>query len=52
MKALSQETPGVRLHPPTVTETEVKVTYGVWGMWGLILGAAAAIIVGFIWEGW
>lgn len=49
MKALSQETPGVRLHPPTVTETEVKVMYGVWG---LILGAAGAVIVAFNWGGW
>jgi hypothetical protein len=30
-------------------ETEVKVKYGVWG---LILGAGAAMIVGFNWGGW
>ena len=31
------------------TETEVKVKYGVWG---LILGAGVATIVGFNWGGW
>ena len=31
------------------TENEVKVKYGVWG---LILGAGAAMIVGFSWGGW
>jgi len=31
------------------TETEVKVKYGVWG---LILGAGAAMIIGFNWGGW
>ena len=31
------------------TETEVKIKYGVWG---LILGAGAAMIVGFSWGGW
>jgi hypothetical protein len=30
-------------------ETEVKVKYGVWG---LILGAGIAMIVGFNWGGW
>ena len=30
-------------------ETEVKVKYGVWG---LILGAGVAMIVGFNWGGW
>jgi hypothetical protein len=30
-------------------ETEVKVKYGVWG---LILGAGAAMLVGFNWGGW
>jgi hypothetical protein len=30
-------------------ETEVKVKYGVWG---LILGAVGAMIVGFNWGGW
>jgi len=30
-------------------ETEVKVKYGVWG---LILGAGVAMIVGFSWGGW
>jgi hypothetical protein len=30
-------------------ETEVKVKYGVWG---LILGAIIAIIIGFAWGGW
>ena len=30
-------------------ETEVKVKYGVWG---LILGAVGATIVGFSWGGW
>ena len=30
-------------------ETEVKVKYGVWG---LILGAGIAIIIGFAWGGW
>jgi hypothetical protein len=30
-------------------ETEVKIKYGVWG---LILGAGAAMIVGFNWGGW
>lgn len=30
-------------------ETSVKVTYGVWG---LIFGAAVAMIVGFGWGGW
>ena len=30
-------------------ETEVKMKYGVWG---LILGAGAAMIVGFNWGGW
>ena len=30
-------------------ENEVKVKYGVWG---LILGAGAAMIVGFSWGGW
>ena len=30
-------------------ETEVKVKYGVWG---LILGAGVATIVGFSWGGW
>jgi hypothetical protein len=30
-------------------ETEVKVKYGVWG---LILGAGTAMIVGFNWGGW
>jgi hypothetical protein len=29
--------------------TEVKVKYGVWG---LILGAGAAMIIGFNWGGW
>jgi hypothetical protein len=49
VKTLSQETPEARRHRPTVTEAEVKVVYGVWG---LILGAAGAIIVGFNWGGW
>jgi hypothetical protein len=31
------------------TETEMKMKYGVWG---LILGAGAAMIVGFSWGGW
>jgi hypothetical protein len=31
------------------TETEVKVKYGVWG---LILGAGTAMIIGFNWGGW
>lgn len=31
------------------TETEVKMKYGIWG---LILGAGAAMIVGFSWGGW
>ena len=31
------------------TETEAKVKYGTWG---LILGAVAAMIVGFTWGGW
>ena len=31
------------------SETEVKVKYGVWG---LILGAVGAMIVGFNWGGW
>jgi hypothetical protein len=30
-------------------ETEVKAKYGIWG---LILGAGAAMIVGFNWGGW
>ncbi|HEY7237850.1 MAG TPA: hypothetical protein VH600_01680 [Burkholderiales bacterium] len=30
-------------------ETEVKAKYGVWG---LILGAGAATIIGFNWGGW
>jgi hypothetical protein len=30
-------------------ETEVKVKYGVWG---LILGAGVAMLVGFNWGGW
>jgi hypothetical protein len=30
-------------------ENEVKVKYGVWG---LILGAGAAMIIGFSWGGW
>jgi len=30
-------------------ETETKVKYGVWG---LILGAVIAMIVGFAWGGW
>lgn len=30
-------------------ETSAKVKFGVWG---LILGAAAAMIVGFAWGGW
>ncbi|OGQ50191.1 MAG: hypothetical protein A3I10_03125 [Deltaproteobacteria bacterium RIFCSPLOWO2_02_FULL_57_26] len=30
-------------------ETEVKVKYGVWG---LILGAVIAMIIGFAWGGW
>ena len=30
-------------------ETEVKVKYGVWG---LILGAGSAMIIGFAWGGW
>ena len=30
-------------------ETSAKVKYGVWG---LVLGAAAAMIVGFAWGGW
>jgi len=30
-------------------ETEPKVKYGVWG---LILGAGIAIIIGFAWGGW
>ena len=30
-------------------ETEIKVKYGVWG---LILGAGAAMIIGFNWGGW
>jgi alpha/beta superfamily hydrolase len=30
-------------------ETSVKVQYGAWG---LILGAAAAMILGFAWGGW
>ena len=49
MKALSQETPEVRRHQPKGTEAEVTVMYGVWG---LILGAVVAIIVGFNWGGW
>jgi hypothetical protein len=31
------------------TENEVKLKYGVWG---LILGAGAAMIIGFNWGGW
>lgn len=31
------------------TETEAKVKYGAWG---LILGAAGAMIIGFNWGGW
>jgi hypothetical protein len=31
------------------SETESKITYGVWG---LILGAGAATIIGFNWGGW
>jgi hypothetical protein len=34
---------------PMKPENEVKVKYGVWG---LILGAGAAMIVGFSWGGW
>ena len=30
-------------------ETDAKVKYGVWG---LILGAAIAMVVGFAWGGW
>src|SRR5688500_10551386 len=30
-------------------ETELKVKYGVWG---LILGAVGAMIIGFNWGGW
>ena len=30
-------------------ETEIKAKYGIWG---LILGAGAAMIVGFNWGGW
>ena len=30
-------------------ETEIKVKYGVWG---LMLGAGAAMIIGFNWGGW
>ena len=31
------------------TETEAKVKYGTWGV---ILGAVAAMIIGFSWGGW
>jgi len=31
------------------TETELKMKYGIWG---LILGAGAAMIIGFGWGGW
>jgi hypothetical protein len=31
------------------TETEVKMKYGIWG---LVLGAGAAMIIGFNWGGW
>lgn len=31
------------------TETEIKAKYGAWG---LILGAGAAMIIGFNWGGW
>ena len=31
------------------TETEVKMKYGIWG---LILGAGIAMIIGFNWGGW
>ena len=30
-------------------ETETKIKYGVWG---LVLGAAGAMIIGFNWGGW
>jgi hypothetical protein len=30
-------------------ENEAKITYGVWG---LILGAGAAMLIGFTWGGW
>ena len=30
-------------------ETGIKVKYG---LWGLILGAVIAIIIGFVWGGW
>ena len=30
-------------------ETEVKVKFGVWG---LIVGAVIAMIIGFVWGGW
>jgi O-antigen/teichoic acid export membrane protein len=30
-------------------ESEVKVKYGVWG---LIVGAVIAMIIGFAWGGW
>ena len=31
------------------TETEIKAKYGIWG---LIVGAGAAMIIGFNWGGW
>lgn len=31
------------------TENEVKVKYGAWGV---VLGAGAAMIIGFAWGGW
>lgn len=31
------------------SETEIKVKYGAWG---LVLGAGAAMIIGFNWGGW
>jgi hypothetical protein len=30
-------------------ESDIKVKYGVWG---LLLGAGIAIIIGFVWGGW
>jgi len=31
------------------TQTDAKVTYGIWG---LVLGAGIAITIGFAWGGW
>jgi hypothetical protein len=41
--------PQFKMESTMKAETEQKVKYGVWG---LILGAGIAIIIGFAWGGW